>query len=176
MYPKLTPEEAAMLVYYAIHYRLDPFLKEVYIINFDGKNEIITAEKVFRQRADENPNFESMEYGIIVRNIKGEIQNRKGTFYLDKNDDPDGKGETLLGAWCEVTTKNHNKFYYDTRLRDNIKYSSKTGEPNKFWKSMPAHMCQKNAIVRALKLAFPNELGGLNTESEMLGLDEQSIQ
>lgn len=47
-----------------------------------------------------------------------------------------------------------------------IRYK-KDGQPNRSWGEQPATQICKTAVVRALRDAFPGELGGLYDESEV---------
>lgn len=48
----------------------------------------------------------------------------------------------------------------------------KNGHPSSTWASMPATMIRKTAIVNALREAFPNDLGAMQTEDDKEVEDE----
>ena len=134
-------------------HRLNPFLKEAYLVKYgDNPATIITGKDAFTKRAQANPRFRGMEAGVTV-NSNGTMHRRDGSMVLP--------GEVLLGGWCKVYVEGYEKPMFDEVSLE--EYS--TGKSN--WKRMPATMIRKVAIVHALREAFPDDLGGLYDSSEM---------
>lgn len=72
--------------------------------------------------------------------------------------DEDGK---VIGAWCEVFRSD-----WQHPAREEVPLSEyNTGKGN--WFKMPETMIKKVAEVAALRMAFPDELGGIYSEDEM---------
>src|SRR5690606_14124459 len=69
-------------------------------------------------------------------------------------------GARLIGGWCEVHRKDReHPEYQTTQLRA---YDKGHGH----WKVDPEWMITKCAEAKALRGAFPNDLGGMYTEEE----------
>lgn len=66
----------------------------------------------------------------------------------------------LVGGWCEVYRKDR-----DIPVRVEISLSE-FSKGQSTWKTMPATMIRKTAIVNALREAFPETLGALYTEDD----------
>lgn len=171
----VTDQEVVMFLNLCRFQHLNPFLKECYLIkygNFDAS--IVVSKDVFIKRAGRNSNYDGMEGGIIVLNTQtGQIAEREGSFYLDGI-------EQLVGGWCKVHLKNISyPIYKSVRLQD---YEGKTkdGKPNSMWQSKGATMIAKVAQMQALREAFPEDLGGMYAQEEIIEaqgieLDETAI-
>ena len=87
--------------------KVNPFLKEAYIIKYGSSPATIVLDyKVLQQIAEDNPAYRGMRHGVVVTNDKGEVTERLGEYKLP--------GETLIAGWCEVYRKDR-RFYYLSR-------------------------------------------------------------
>ena len=144
---------------------LNPFLKEAYCIKY-GKNpaQIVVGKDAVLKRAIKNPNYDGMESGVIVQ-VKetGEINERKGTFYLRDS-------ENLVGGWAKVFRKDWQHPTYCSVAFDEVAQKKSDGSLNTNWSGKGATMVEKVAKVRALRETFVEELGGMY-EAEEMGVD-----
>ncbi|WP_404327852.1 phage recombination protein Bet [Companilactobacillus paralimentarius] len=153
-------KETMMFLSLCKYQKLNPFTKEAYIIKFgNSPAQIIVSKEAFMKRAEANPNFDGFKAGCIATNVD-DIDPRytQGAFIL-----PD---ETLVGGWAEVYRKDRK---IPTRIEISLKEFNK-GQST--WKTMPATMIRKTAIVNALREAFPNDLGAMQTEDDKKVEDE----
>lgn len=151
--PTATDSEIAMAMALCQSQRLDPFIKDVYIVKYgNGPASIVTGKEVFTKRAQANPKFDGMQAGITVI-INGQIVQREGSMMVD--------GWTLIGGWCKVYVKDYRVPIYDEVSL--AEYS--TGRGN--WAKMPATMIRKVALCHALREAFPDDFQGLYGAEEM---------
>ena len=152
---KVTDKELKLFMELCKAQGLNPFLKEAYLIKFGNDASIITGKDVFLKRARANPDFRGFKAGIIVQNDQG-FEKREGTFYL--------KGqENLVGGWASIYIKDWEvPFDHSVSLAEFNKGTST-------WKTMPAVMIRKVALVQALREAFPDELQQLYSAEEMEG-------
>lgn len=169
--PDATLEEAVLFLQVCKHRNLNPFIPgEVFLIKYDKIQpaSTVVGKYAFTKKADAHKDFKGFSAGIIVRNINGEIEEREGTFYLPKgkNTKEDEVYEVLLGGWASVERENRRDFVEKVSLQECMKYT-KDGQPTRSWREQPATLIRKNALVRALREAFPAELGGLYEISEM---------
>ena len=150
----ITDQELTMFLSICKFAKLNPFLKEVYLIKYgNSPATMVVGKEVLLKRAMRSPKYEGMQAGIITVNGNGELKEREGTFVLD--------GETLVGGWAKVyVTGYSNPIYSSVSIKE---YS--TGQSN--WKSKPATMIRKVALAQALREAFPEEMSALYDASEM---------
>jgi len=152
--------------------KLNPFLKEAYIIKF-GKSPatIVVGKDAILKRAINNKDFNGREQGVIVLKEDGAIENRKGTFKL--------KDEVLVGGWAKVYRKSWEHPTEITVSFDEVSQTKNDGTLNSNWATKGATMVEKVALVRALRETFAEELGGMIDESESWSnetLERQSNQ
>lgn len=151
---KVTDAEVKMFTELCKAQRLNPFLREAYLVKF-GSNpaQIIVGKDVFLKRARANPKFRGFKAGIIVQTENGAYQNRPGTFYTP--------GEKIVGGFCKVAIEG-----WDFPLEHSVAMSE-FSRSTATWKSMPAVMIRKVALVQALREAFPEDFQQLYSEEEM---------
>lgn len=148
----VTDQEVMSFMMLASHNKLDPFLKEVYLVKFHDKPaQMIVSKEAFMKRADSNENYDGFEAGIIVER-DGQLVDEVGSIMLST--------DKLIGGWAHVYRKDRSK---PVISRISLKEFSK-GQST--WNAMPATMIRKTAIVNALREAFPQNLGAMYTEEE----------
>lgn len=150
---KVTDKELKLFLELCKAQKLNPFLREAYLIKFGNDANIITGKDVFLKRARANESFRGFKAGIIVQNERG-IEKREGTFYL--------KGqENLVGGWASIYIKDWDVPFDHTVALTEFNKGTAT------WKNMPAIMIRKVALVQALREAFPDDLSQLYAAEEM---------
>ena len=139
---------------------LNPFLNEAYIIKYGSKPaQLITSKEAFMKRAESNPQYNGFKAGcIVLRN--NDVVYTNGAFILDT--------DKLLGGWAEVSRKDRD---IPVRVELSMKEFSKNQST---WRTMPATMIRKTAIVNALRETFPDTLGGMYTEDDNLKTDSHT--
>jgi len=150
---QITQEEAFNFIQLAKFQKLNPFLNEIYLVKFGSRPaQMIVSKEAFMKRAEANKSFRGVKGGVIV--VRGdEVKYLDGAFKLPE--------DRLVGGWAEVKRDDRD---------EPIRIEISMGEFNKnqsTWKSMPANMIRKTAIVNALREAFPNQLGALYTDEEI---------
>lgn len=150
---------------------LNPFLKEAYCIKYGTQPaQIVVGKDAVLKRALRNKNFDGIESGVIVkRNAKGEIVERKGTFF-------DCEAEKLVGGWAKVYRKDWKYPAYCSVSFNEVAQKKSNGELNSVWATKGATMVEKVAKVRALREAFIDDLGGMYEAEEMgVSVDNHQI-
>lgn len=150
----ITNQEITMFLSLCKFAKLNPFLKEVYLIKYgNSPATMVVGKEVLLKRAMRSPKYEGMQAGIITVDTNGNLKEREGTFVLDN--------ETLVGGWAKVFVKGYTApIYTSVSIKE---YS--TGQSN--WKTKPATMIRKVALAQALREAFPEENASLYEASEM---------
>lgn len=141
--------------------KLNPFLKEAYIIKYSPKTpaSIVVGKDAILKRAVLNPKYNGMKSGIYVTNEDGELVKRNGTFHLPN--------ETLVGGWAEVFRKDWDNSIESSVSLEEAAQKKGDGTLNPNWQKQPATMIEKVAKVRALRETFVEDLGGMYDADEM---------
>lgn len=159
----ITTQEIVMFINLCKYQHLNPFLKEAYIIKFKGSPaQLITSKEAFMKRAENNEQYAGIKAGVIVVRNE-EIVYSNGAFVLPT--------DQLVGGWADVyrydrKEPHHVEISFDEFKKERFNYETHQKELNSTWKSMPATMIRKTAIVNALREAFPEALGGMYTEDD----------
>ncbi len=117
---------------------------------------VVPTKDYVQRRASAHPSYMGKEYGIVVFNSNdGKIRHKEGTGYYPSI------GEQLLGGWCRVHVKGHDRpEYAEVSI-------SEYDQGYALWESKKATMIAKVAKSQALREAFPNEFQGLYEPEEM---------
>lgn len=156
----ISMQETVMFINLCKYQHLNPFLNEAYIIKYGSKPaQLITSKEAFMKRAESNPQYNGFKAGcIVLRN--NDVVYTNGAFILDT--------DKLLGGWAEVSRKDRD---IPVRVELSMKEFSKNQST---WRTMPATMIRKTAIVNALRETFPDTLGGMYTEDDNLKTDSHT--
>lgn len=157
----ITDQEAMMFLGLCEGQRLNPFIKEAYLIKYGSSPATMVVSKdVFMKRAIKNPDFDGIESGVIVINQHGDVEYKKGALYIKSM-------ETLVGAWATVYRKSwSHPVSVEVNFEEYVGRKG-NGEINAQWASKPATMIIKVAKTHALREAFVEDLQGMYDESEM---------
>lgn len=146
--PGQNPTETEMKLFMELcrHQKLNPFLREVYLIKYGtSPAQIVVGKEGFLKRANRDPRYK----GHAVHCTVG----------------PDG-----LTATAKVYKEG---FTIPIEVEvDFAEYCSKDkqGKPKNLWASKPKTMLKKVALCQALREAFPDSLGG------MYGAEEVNVE
>lgn len=166
---QVTDQEVVMFMSLCKYQKLNPFLKEAYLIKFgNSPATIVTGKDVFTKRAKRNPNYAGKQAGIIVEKEDGTIEEREGSMALE--------GEKIVGGWAKIYIKGYEKPEYASVSFDEYAGRKADGTLNSQWKSKPATMIRKVAVVQALREAFPEDFGGLYSEEELSQAESVTVQ
>lgn len=160
---KATPQELQALLAIVKSRNLNPFTKEVYFIKYgSAPAQIVVSKEAIMKRAEENPNFDGFEAGIVIETKDGAIERLAGTIAPNS--------AKLRGGWCKVYRKDRSH-----AIEADADFAYYTTGKN-LWQKMPALMIRKVAIVSAFREAFSESVGGLYTADEMRQSGAQETQ
>ena len=156
----VTLQEVAMFINLCKFSKLNPWVKEAYLIKYGNEPAtMVVGKEAFQKRAEANPNYDGCEAGIIVLKEDTDVVTyRKGTMKLP--------GEEIIGGYAEVWRKDRT---HSTRIEvsfDEYAGRKKDGSLNRQWSEKPATMIRKVALVQALRETFPSSFGGMYTAEE----------
>lgn len=145
--------------------QLNPWVGDAYLVGYDGKDgptySQITAFQAVLKRAEMCSRCDGIEGGVIIDGPAG-LDQRLGEFVLPT--------ETLVGAWARVHRTDRNTPTYISVNRET--YDKQRSQ----WKSDPAGMLVKCAKAKALREAFPSQVGGMFIEGEHLAETENDTK
>ncbi len=142
--------------------KLNPYAGDCRLMPFDGIAQIVVTKDYHIRTAKHHPTYEGFEAGVIVANESGDIEYREGEFYLPT--------DKLIGGWCNV---------YDSSVKVPIKATVSLNEYHTgkaSWKSKPATMVRKVAIVHAMREAYPETYQGIYSADEMPPADNEAVE
>lgn len=157
----VTDQEVVNFLNLCRYQKLNPFLKEAYLIKFKGTPaQMITSKEAFMKRADAHPKYEGFEAGIVIER-DGELIDIPGALLPS--------GAAVKGGWAQVYRNDRKKPIY---VRISL---AEFGKGQATWKQMPQNMIRKTAIVNALREAFPESLGAMYTEDDPVLNTQQEV-
>lgn len=157
--PEATDKETMMFLQLCSTQRLNPFMREAYLVKYGtAPAQMIVGKDVFMRRANQNPAYEGFEAGVTYVDNQGNVKQREGGAVYTT------AGETLVGGWCRVFVKGRKPVYNEASLEE---YS--TGKA--MWKpanqgGKPSTMIRKVALTQSLREAF-SELQGMYSQEEI---------
>ena len=155
----VTDQEVVMFLNLCRYQKLNPFLREAYLIKFGSQPAtIVTGKEAITKRAMRNANYAGQQAGVVVLKADGTLENRIGTISID--------GEQLVGGWAKAFVRGYEEpVEVSVSIKEYIGLKN-DGTPNSNWQKRPASMIRKVALVQALREAFPEDLGGMYAAEE----------
>lgn len=129
---KLSEQQKKLFVAIATRFNLDPFKHEIYAIPYGNKFNIVIGYEAYIKRAELSGKLNGW-------NVK--------TNFDDRNN--------VIGATATIYRKDWAYPLVITIYKEEYK------KDTSIWRTMPATMCEKIAISRAFKLAFPLDIEDL---------------
>ena len=166
---KVTDQEIVMFLNLCRYQHLNPFLREAYLVKY-GNNPatIVTGKDAFMKRAQRNERYKGNQAGVIIITQAGQLEQRIGGLVLKD------KGEELVGGWAKVFIDGFVEPVEVTVSFDEYVARKSNGEVNSQWRTKPATMIRKVALVQALREAFPEDFEGMYSQEEM-GVDSELL-
>lgn len=166
---KCSDLELAAYLAYCVGNGYDPLRNQCYLIKYKDTEpaEWVVSYHVYLDRANRHPMFDGQEMGIVWR-VEGEKSLGQPCDF-----EPDDK-HVIVGSWARVLRKDRAlPFYREVPLGEMIKmrYDRDTRKqvPRSTWANMLTTMAVKVPLCRALRDAFPDELGGSYADVERIG-------
>lgn len=148
---------------------LNPLAGDAYMTAFlnraTGRVEasVIVSKDYFTRTANQQPTFDGMKAGVVVVDRTGALQYREGCIVGRST-------ERLVGGWAEVYDKRRS---HPSRAEVSLE---EYDQHRSVWKTKPATMIRKVALVQALREAYPGAYGGIYDSSEMPERPAQAVE
>lgn len=162
----VTDQEVVMFIQLCRAQRLNPFLREAYLIKYGDSSPatIVTGKETFLKRADRNPQYDGFEAGVTVVTKDGDLTPREGSLV-------GGQTEKLVGGWARVYRKDRAHPVFAEVSFHEYEGKTKSGQTSSQWAKMPGTMIRKVAICQAFREAFPEDFGGMYSPEEISHVD-----
>lgn len=167
---KASPETRMKFLEIAQAYNLNPFKREIHLVPYGDKYNIIVGYEAYIKRANStgrNNGWKAWTEGDIKPVIKKVTRWKKdGTSYEKEITTWEGN----LKAFCEINVKG-----WDKPFLWSIDFTEFNAE-NDQWAKSPKFMIKKVCIAQAFRLCFTEEMGGLPyIEEEQQVIDSNTI-
>lgn len=157
--------ELTMFLYLAQKTGLDPFAREIWLVQINGRNAILTGRDGYLKIANNNPHFKGITSDAIYSNDRFTRNTSNDVDDVVHSYDIKERGK-LLGAYARVWRDDRKvPTFFLAPISDYYKSSSSA------WKQYPHAMIIKVAESMALKRAFA--ISGLCTQEEILPDDRK---
>ena len=137
---------------------LNPLAGDCYMTVYQcasGKRvSTVVSKDYFVRTATQDPAFDGLRAGIVVMGKDGQLSYREGCICGRKT-------ERLVGGWAEVLVRGRS---VPSRAEVSLE---EYDQHRSLWKTKPATMIRKVALVQALREAFPAKFGGVYDRDEM---------
>ena len=165
----VTDQEVMMFLMLCKQQKLDPFLREAYLIKYGNEKPatLVTGKEVFTKRAERHPGFRGAHAGVIVDQGKGVLEYRAGSLVLE--------GEELVGGWAKIWKVDREVPYENSVSLKEYIGRKKDGTPNQQWSNKPATMIRKVALVQTYREAFPETFSGMYDADEMSHVESDTL-
>lgn len=170
---KATDMEVAAFIAFCASNGYDPFRKQAYLIKYKDTEpaSFVVSYHVFLDRANKHPQFDGFEMGIVWLVDGQKVLGQPLDYKKDKHHE-------LVGGWSRVHRKDRKfPFYREVPWAEMAAtYRDRQGAQvlNRNWRLMPTTMAVKTPLCRALRDAFPDELGGTYADVEPMLPPERS--
>lgn len=165
----VTDQEIVYFIHLCRAMGLNPFIKDAYLIKYGNQPaQTVTSIAAIQKRAEQSPDFDGYDAGIILAKDDGKIEYRTGSFHMKDC-------EKLVGGWADVYKKNRSHPYKVCVSFEEYVQRKKDGQVNSMWASKPATMIRKVALSQALRDAYPDKLSGLYVQEEMNAEEPVSV-
>lgn len=157
--PHASPQEVALFLNVCAMYGLNPFKREIYLIKYDPKEKasFVVGYESYLKRAERTDKWAGMASGTV--------------------EDP--KTGAPVKAWAKIWRRDWQQpLEHEVYYSEYVQYAKgRDGKPyvTKFWREKPRTMLKKVAIAQAMRMAFPDELGGMPYTAEEMPVDHASL-
>jgi phage recombination protein Bet len=137
---------------------LNPLAGDAYMTVYNTKegprSSVIVSKDYYIRTACAQPDYDGMEAGVVVIDRNGELIYRPGALVGTKT-------EKLIGGWAKVYSRERS------HPSEAVVSLDEYDQHRSLWKTKPATMIRKVAVVQALRDAYPGVFGGVYDASEM---------
>lgn len=158
-FPDSTDDELAMYLHVAKRSGLDPLSRQLHPLRLQGRLNFVADVNGLQARAAREPDYEGLTHAVVYEKDDFQVDNTQGVVVRHTHN-PFGSGK-IVGAWATVHRKGMRPFTVVVRIEEYV------SPRNPLWREKPAVMMDKVAKSTALRLAYPEQLGGIYERAEL---------
>ncbi len=166
--PNATDDELAMFLHVAARSGLDPLRRQLHFLKVGGRLTFIADVNGLMARAAKEQDFEGLLHAVVYEKDTFAVDNTTGTVVAHTSN-PLGANGKIIGAWATCFRRGMKPF---TSV---VRFAEYENSNNPLWKSKPGVMIDKTAKSTALRLAYPEQLGGIYDRAELDKLEEKEV-
>jgi len=160
----VTDAEVLMFLKLCQYQKLNPFLREVYLIKYGtSPATMVTGKETFLKRAMKNPKYKGHKTTITD---DGKVATTE--VYVEGYIVP-----ITVSVDYEEYVGMKDEYVWDAAQRKNVPTGKKV--PNGMWATKPKTMLKKVSLVQALREAFPDDFGGLYSQEEISHIETEKL-
>lgn len=158
--PNASDDELAMFLHVAAVSGLDPLRKQIHFTKMGGRIAFIADINGLQARAAREADFEGILHAVVYEKDDFVVDGTTGQI-IKHMSNPLGANGRIVGAWATVRRKGMLPF---TSI---VRFNEYDNPNNPMWKTKPGVMIDKCAKSTALRLAYPEQLGGIYERAEI---------
>lgn len=162
-----TDDELMLFLHVAAKSGLDPLQKQIHFVKLQGRPTFIADINGLQARASRESDYRGIKHAVVYEKDDFVFDHVTQQVVKHVSNPFGGANGRIVGAWAIVTREGMQPF---TSLVRFVEYSRDT----QTWRAMPSVMIDKCAKSTALRLAYPEQLGGIYEGAE-LGKEEQEV-
>lgn len=156
----VSDDELSLFLHVAATMGLDPLRKQIHCMKVKGRLVFVADVNGLQARAAKAPDYRGLLHAVVYEKDDFLVDNTTGQV-LKHATNPFGLNGKIVGAWATVSRKGKLPFTAIVRF---VEYDSPY---NDLWKTKPSVMIDKVAKSTALRLAYPEQFGGVYDPAEM---------
>jgi phage recombination protein Bet len=159
--PEATDAELKMFLHIAQRSGLDPLRKQIHFMKYQGRVSIVADINGLQARAAREPDFDGITHACVYEKEEFLVDNVTGEVVKHISNPFSAQRGKLVGAWATVHRRGMKPFTSIVHMEEY------TSSYNPLWKTKPSVMLDKCAKSTALRLAYPEQLGGIYERAEL---------
>lgn len=157
--PNATDDELSLFLHISQVSGLDPLRKQIHFIKAQGRVYTVADINGLQARAAREPDFEGILHAVVYQGEEFVVDHTTGQVVKHASNPLTATGKPI-GAWATVKRRGMLPFTSIVRFAE---YNSGSGN----WANKPAVMIDKVAKSTAIRLAYPEQLGGVYERAEL---------
>lgn len=159
-FPDSSDDELSLFLHVANTSGLDPLRRQLHPLRLQGRLVFVADINGLQARAAKEPDFEGLLHAVVYEKDKFIFDHKTGEV-VEHMSNPFGQNGKPLGAWAICFRKGKKPFV------SLVRFEEYNNTKNPLWIGKPGVMIDKCAKSSALRIAYPEQLGGIYERAEL---------